>query len=138
VQYFPVHHSDNPAVISTPPLSPAVFQAKCRFCGKWRHPREFIHDHIVGYCWYCLEWHLQALRVFGGSRPEGCQECNATYEALEAISPRGDVRFGFHLKDGVWQILGVACGCSDAYERKRLDMYGSTPYGERKKLKGAK
>jgi hypothetical protein len=41
-----------------------------------------------------------------------------------------------HPKDGIAQFLCVRC--SDGYERKRLDLYGGTPYGERKKLKGAK
>jgi hypothetical protein len=41
-----------------------------------------------------------------------------------------DVRYGVHRKDGLYQLLGVACGCSGRYERKRLDMYGDTPYGQ--------
>lgn len=113
--------------------------AKCRFCGKWRHPTEFVHNTTVGYCWHCLEWNKHALELFAtGGIPRGCQECGISFDALEAISPNGDVRFGFHRKDGIWQVLGIACGCSADYERKRLDMYGSTPYGEAKKLKGAK
>ena len=116
-----------------------VILARCRLCGKARHPREFIHDAIVGFCWRCFEWHQKALRAFTHAEPpDGCQECGATYEQLEAISPGADVRFGFHPKDGIYQVLGMACGCSDAYERKRLDLYGRTPYGEKRKLMGAK
>jgi hypothetical protein len=116
-----------------------AMRARCRFCGQWRDPREFVHGALVGYCWRCLEWHAHALELLRSGAPaRGCQECDRDYAALEAMTAGADVRFGLHRKDGVWQVLGVACGCSDAYERKRLDMYGSTPYGERKKLKGAK
>jgi hypothetical protein len=77
------------------------------------------------------------LKAFAGEPPKGGQECGRTYEQLEWLAG-ADVRFGFHLKDGIYQVLGMACGCSDAYERKRLDLYGNTPYGLSKKLKGAK
>jgi hypothetical protein len=115
-----------------------VMKARCRVCGKFRSPREFVHGSIVGYCWHCYEWHQHALACFAGDPPRGCQECGATYEQLERSGGSPDVRFGFHSKDGVYQILGFACGCSDAYERKRLDLYGRTPYGAAKKLMGSK
>jgi hypothetical protein len=117
-------------------LSGLVLMERCRFCSKFRHPHEFIHDSTVGMCWHCHEWHLQALNVLlHGAIPRGCQECGRSYEQLEALSPTADVRMCLHPKDGIWQIL---CGeCSDSYERKRLDLYGDTPFGWTKKLKGA-
>jgi hypothetical protein len=121
------------------PGTPAVaILARCRCCGKFRNPAEFVHTVEAGYCWFCYEWHAHALAVFAGAQPRGCQECGRSYDELERYSRNGDVKFGLHRKDGIYQILGLACGCSDAYERKRLDMYGRTPDGERKKLMGAK
>lgn len=113
-----------------------VFKVVCRCCGKQRNPAEFVHGHVVGMCWRCYEWHAHALEIFADPRslPKGCQECRRTYKELEHYSTTGDVKFGFHRKDGIYQVLGIACGCSRAYERKRLDMYGKTPYGFEKKL----
>jgi len=97
-----------------------------------------VGTHHTGYCWHCYEWHGEALRAFAGTPPKGCQGCNRTFDELESLGGSADVRFGFHPKDGIYQVLGKACGCSDAYERKRLDLYGSTPYGQARKLAGAK
>lgn len=116
-----------------------VLAVPCRMCGKPRHPKEFVGGTQVGYCWHCYEWHGHAMELLAqGGLPRGCQECGRSYDELEKMSLSGDVRFGFHRKDGIYQVLGVACGCSDTYERKRLDMYGQTPYGFAKKLAGAK
>jgi hypothetical protein len=115
-------------------VSPAIL-ARCRFCSKFRDQREFVHDSVVGMCWHCREWHLHALNILAGNPPRGCQECGLNYDQLEALSATGDVRVCLHPKDGIWQVL---CGpCSDEYERKRLDLYGDTPYGLKRKLKGA-
>ncbi len=120
-----------------------VIRVRCRRCGKFRDPREFVHGHTLGYCWFCYEWHAIALDAFAGNPPKGCQDCGRTYAELEALGTlsmdgRGDVRFAFHVKDGIYQVLGVACGCSGAYERKRLDLYGDTPYGREHQLDRAK
>ncbi len=78
------------------------------------------------------------MRVLTGRQgvPHACAHCRLTFAELKAISPGSDVRMYLHPMDGVAVFLCKPC--SDAYERKRLDVYGSTPYGERKKLKGAK
>lgn len=120
------------------PASLSIFKALCRMCGKWRSMHEFVHSHVTGYCWHCYEWHQHAMAVLAGGVPRGCQECGRSHEELERLGGSADVRYGMHRRDGIYQLLGFACGCSDEYERKRLDMYGGTPYGEAKKLKGAK
>jgi hypothetical protein len=107
---------------------------RCRFCSQFRSKHEFIHDIITGYCWHCYEWHQQALRVLAGEDPPGCQECGTPYELLRA-GAAGDLRMYIHPKDGIYQVLCKRC--SDRYERKRLDLYGDTPYGYLQKLKGA-
>ncbi|NWG75086.1 MAG: hypothetical protein HXY24_10850 [Rubrivivax sp.] len=97
---------------------------------------EFIGDPRVAPCWECYEWHKAALEVLAGKPPPGCQGCGRTWQQLRDQTPGEDVRMCLHPKDGVLQLL---CGrCSDAYERKRLDMYAGTPHGWLKKLAGAK
>jgi hypothetical protein len=124
---------DAPCLFSA--LAP-VIKERCRMCGNWRHPREFVHNSVTGYCWHCYEWHQHAIAVLAGGVPRGCQGCDRKHEELERLGGSADVKYGMHRRDGIYQLLGIACGCSDEYERKRLDMYGSTPYGDAKKLKG--
>jgi len=115
-----------------------AIRERCHFCSKYRNLHEMIR--IVGkgqrICWSCFKWHQKAMRMLGGEPPPGCQECYVTFDALQKISPDGNVSFRMHLKDGIYQIL--CRSCSDAYERKRLDLYGDTAYGWLRKLKGAK
>lgn len=111
-----------------------VIRLKCRFCSKFRSPNEFIHDATVGYCWVCYEWHQHALKMLAGVDPPGCQQCGTFFEVLRSRAA-GDLRMYLHPKDGIYQILCKAC--SDGYERKRLDLYGDTPHGWLRKLKGA-
>ena len=106
-----------------------VIRVKCRYCGKFRDPREFVHDTVVGFCWRCLEWHRRALDVLAGGIPHGCQECGRTGAELLARAGGGDLRMRIHVKDGMLQLLCI--GCSDAYERKRRDQFAGTPYGHR-------
>jgi hypothetical protein len=98
-------------------------------CGHFRHPREFVHNAIAGYCWHCWEWHQHALAIFEGAMPRACQGCGKSYEELERLSSHGDVRVGFHRCDGIYQVMGVACGCDAAYIRKRQDVYGGQVRG---------
>lgn len=116
--------------------SPAgsVLRARCRRCGHWRHPKEFVHNAEVGYCWHCYEWHWHAQRVIAGESPRGCQECDRTHEALEQLTGSPDVKYAMHVKDGIYQLLGVACGCDEAYTRKRADLYRGTPHGAKRGL----
>jgi len=112
-------------------------RVRCRFCGKGRHPREFIGDPRVAPCWECYQWHIAALTVLAGQLPPGCQgPCQRTWDQLREETPEENVRMFVHPKDGIYQLLCQEC--SDAYERKRLDLYAGTPYGWRKKLAGAK
>lgn len=108
-----------------------VMAQQCRLCGKHRSPREFVHDAVIGYCWHCYEWHLEALRVLAGGIPKGCQECGASFDALERRAKSPDVRMVLHVKDGIYQLL---CGwCSDTFEAK-CGQFDKTPYGAAKKL----
>lgn len=114
---------------------PILVKVPCRVCGKFRDPREFIHDATVGYCWHCYEWHLVALKMLcQGIPPSGCQECGVSYESLAAAAGGGDVKFYLHPKDGVYQVL--CRHCSDRYERANNRLYADTPYGWSRKLKG--
>jgi hypothetical protein len=123
--------------IAPGPLAAPIIKLRCRFCGKFRHPREFVHDAVVGYCFDCYDWHRHALEMLTtGGFPRGCQVCGRSYDELERLNPRGDVKVTLQPKDGLYQILCQPCTAD--YERKRLDLYGSTPYGEAKKLKGAR
>lgn len=118
--------------------APAIHRLlhQCRFCSKWRRLEEFIGGEITGQCVQCLEWHRHALDVLtSGAMPRGCRECGATADTLSAGSASGDFRLYLHRKDGIYQLL--CWTCSDAYERKRLDQFGDTPYGAAKHLKGA-
>ena len=74
--------------------------------------------------------------MLAGAPPKGCQECGVTFATLESSAPDGNVSMYVHQKDAIYQLL--CRNCSDAYERKRLDLYGSTVYGHEKRLKGAK
>lgn len=111
-----------------------LLKLRCRLCSKFRSPSEFVHSPITGYCWHCYEWHQRALKMLAGEDPPGCQECEVSFEVLRAAAC-GDLRMYLHPKDGIYQVLCLKC--SDEYERKRLDLYGDTPHGFLKKLKGA-
>ena len=118
--------------------APAVFKVQCPYCSKWRSPAEIIPIGTGGakICWHCYEWHHQALKMLAGQPPPGCQECGVSFEALEKAAPGGNVRMYVHPKDGIYQVL--CRRCSDAYTRKRVDLYGDTKFGWDRKLKGAK
>ena len=110
---------------------------RCRFCGKWRHRVEFLGPVAVAPCLDCWQWHAAAIRVLAGGTPPGCQVCRMSWDDLRRRTTQGGaVRMFLHPKDGILQVLCPAC--SDRYERKRLDLYGQTPYGHQKKLSGAK
>lgn len=74
--------------------------------------------------------------MLAGDPPWGCQECGVTFADLESATADGNVSMYMHTKDGIYQVL--CRQCSDAYERKRLDLFGGTVYGHLKKLKGTK
>lgn len=74
--------------------------------------------------------------MLAGDPPPGCQDCGVTFDALMERAPDGNVGMCLHQKDGVYQILCRTC--SDQYVRKRVDLYGDTLFGEKRKLKGTK
>jgi hypothetical protein len=104
-----------------------VFLARCRYCSQPRHPREFIGDFRVGFCLQCYERHQKAIAALSGEEPKECPACRTSLESLIA---RGDTRMRIYLRDGIYQLLCVACG--DAYEQKRADQFRNTPYGRAK------
>lgn len=115
-----------------------VIGVKCHYCSRFRTAKEVMSIGTGGarMCWRCWERHNDALKALAGDVPRGCGECGVTFAALEAAAPGGNVRMFVHFKDGLYQLL--CPGCSDRYERKRVDLYGDTAYGWKKKLKGAK
>lgn len=115
-----------------------VMAERCHYCSEFRRPDELIRIGTGGavMCWKCYEWHQRALRMFAGDPPPGCQVCGITFQQLSENAPGGDIRMYVHPKDGVYQVLCKQC--SDAYTRKRVDLYGDTVFGELMKLKGAK
>lgn len=118
-------------------MSFSLMTQRCRFCSKFRHPGEFVSGPVKGLCWKCFETWSDAVQVLmGNGVPKACPECDRTYDEVQFAQGTPDVRWVLHPKDGIAQFL---CGaCSDGYERKRLDLYGDTPYGLKKKLKGAR
>lgn len=87
-------------------------------------------------CHQCYEGHLIGLaymsKQLSVAIPKECNVCGHQPNP----DAEGNIRLWMHLKDGIYQFLCKLC--SDAYERKRLDLYGDTRYGWIKKLKGAK
>ncbi len=122
-----------------PNLLAFQIRTRCHYCSKFRHQREVVRIGTGGavMCWACYEHHQEALlSLCHGKPPKACHGCGRSYEELEKTSADGNVSMWCHMKDGIYQML--CRPCSDAYERKRLDLYGDTEYGWKKKLKGAK
>lgn len=116
---------------STPPVHRLLH--KCRFCSHWRPKEEFIGGVTVGQCLPCLEtWRKNLDALTTGEMPHGCPLCDRTSAELSALSANGDCRMYLHRIDGVAALL--CADCSDAYERKRRDVFGRTPYGAAKNL----
>lgn len=112
-----------------------VVGVRCHYCSKFRSPQEVLHiGGGVVMCWHCFEWHQQAVRMFSGHPPRGCQECGVSFNQLQQSSGDGDVRMYVHAKDGIYQVLCRAC--SDNYVAKRVDLYRDTPFGHARKLAG--
>ncbi len=118
-------------------LAIPVIRVRCHICSRFRRPSEILH--LPGgalRCLQCQERHEKALLMLAGNAPFFCQECGKSPEQLMAESGASNTQMCIQWKDGVYQVLCVPC--SDAYERKRLDLYGDTVHGFLKKLKGAK
>jgi hypothetical protein len=114
---------------------PILVLSKCRACSTFRDPREFVGGVIVGVCWQCYERHQEALELLAGDPPKGCQVCLRTVADLEALSQRegqADTRLVLERKDGIYQVLCLAC--DEKYQAARRDLYAKTPHGWQQKL----
>jgi len=115
------------------PSNAVVIGEQCRYCSKFRAPADIMRlPGNVRICHSCYAWHQQALRLFSGEPPSGCQECGITFADLDRRSVDGNVEMYVHAKDGIYQVLCPAC--SDRYMRKRKDLYGGTPFGRKEGL----
>lgn len=59
--------------------------------------------------------------------PRGCQECGLSIEELNAIGNAPTTRMYVVPKDGVYQLLCLAC--KERYCSKRADLYRNTQFG---------
>lgn len=111
-------------------MSAALIGEKCPCCSRFYSPAEILRfgeGGCVRICLKCWEKHLEVLRVLATKvPPRACQECNTAFESLSADA-RGNSRMYIHQKDGMYQVL--CSKCHEVYERKRADLYRSTPYG---------
>lgn len=102
--------------------------ALCRMCGKHRHPKEFVGGGpVTGYCWHCYEWHRKAWEALEGRVEPECCFC-----AVKPSEVAADLVMRIYRVDGMYAMTCIPCG--HAYEKKRLDMFGQTPYGHKKGL----
>ena len=111
-----------------------VLRVKCNQCSKWR--MRGLVAYLPGgavICNYCLDAHVKALNVFAtGMPPAECADCRTSFIHLGADG-KGNIPMYIHSKDGMYQMLCQQC--SDAYEQKRRDLYGSTIYGHLKGIR---
>lgn len=116
-------------------MSAVLVGEKCPQCSKFVSPREILRfgeDGCVRLCAKCWEKHLECLKMLGEAQPpKACQECNTAFLELPADAS-GNSRMYIHSKDGVLQVL--CKWCHETYERKRADLYRSTPYGAANKI----
>jgi hypothetical protein len=100
-------------------------------CSKFRPVEEFVLSPTLGFCHACYHTRSTAYERFcaTGEAPAFCFECDRSYADLAALDPSGNVPMAIHHKDGIIQFLCIPC--SDAYERKRSDMYAGTPHGQK-------
>ena len=95
------------------------------------HDLHSIGDGGAIICSSCVEWHEKAMRMLAhGEKPDGCQECGITLDALKAIYRTGNIPMALVVKDGIYQILCQPC--AEAYAAKRRDLYGPTEFGRQK------
>jgi hypothetical protein len=111
---------------------PSVLRTRCQYCSKFRSPSEVfpLGTGGVKICLRCLEWHRVAMRALCGAPPPGCQDCGISFRDLKESDSLGNLRMTVVVKDGIYQILCTTC--SDAYERKRADLFRETQYGRQK------
>lgn len=120
---------------ATGPLPLPILAVNCPYCGQARNPREVMRIGTGGalMCWQCHERHVAALHALASGIAPACAGCGASREALCAQSADGECRMYLHPKDGIYQLLCPAC--SGRYIRQRADLYGSTRFGYKNKLR---
>ena len=108
---------------------------RCHYCSKFRGHADMLafgDGGQIKMCHQCYEKHRAALAALQkGEPPEACQECGGDF-LQEVLPGDGNSRMWIHAKDGIYQML--CSKCSDAYEQKRRDLYGSTAYGQLKQI----
>lgn len=110
---------------------PFVILLQCHYCPRQVHPREVVNigdDALM--CWTCWEKHKIAVESF--HPPHECAECQRTFAQIAADTIGNQVRMYPHWKDGLYQILCVAC--DEIYVQKRKDLYRKTEFGWERKL----
>jgi len=111
---------------------------RCHYCSRFRPPSEVMRiGGVIKMCHRCYEHHANAIKAFGGTAQPECYDCQRKLSEMEDEDGKGNVRMHLHVRDGwFYQLL---CGpCSAKYVRKRVDLFGDTPYGDKLKLKGTK
>lgn len=112
-----------------------IIGERCHQCSRFFSPNQLLaYDGGVMVCGDCLDKHRRTIGAIAGAEEMTCCECGV--HARRLLDAGGKGRMYVHDKDGIKQLLCPRC--SDAYERKRLDLYGDTEYGWQKRLKGAK
>jgi len=115
--------------------APIQMRVRCPYCGKWKPAPEVQHIGAVSVCVECLEWSRKAMDALThGTWPTECQVCHTSTDLLaaEAEARGGQLQMAVVSKDGIYQVLCLTC--ARAYARKRLDLYGGTPYAKREGL----
>jgi hypothetical protein len=108
---------------------------KCPSCSRFVSALEMLRFGLGGcvrMCIRCYGHHRHRLAGLAAQNPpEACHGCSTPFEELPKDAG-GNSRMYIHEKDGIYQVLCLRC--SDAYERKRPDLYRSTPYGHERKI----
>jgi len=103
--------------------SPIIISVQCFYCSKW-FPESQLRTigESVKMCEACQHKHMKNMLEF--EPPPYCQSCLTTTQALAA---RGDDRLAVHYKDGIYQVLCMACDA--VYVQQRKDLYARTEFG---------
>lgn len=107
-------------------MNGVVIGIRCHNCSRFLPPSRVLRfSGEYRCCDDCWARHERCLRMLAGAIPPGCMDCG--------FGADGNIRLWVHLKDGVYQML--CRSCSDAYVKKRADLYGDTESGHARKLK---
>ena len=110
-----------------------IIGERCFDCSRVFSPLEMIHiGESVLKCQDCYHKQRAAVESWGDP-PTHCQGCNTSFADLAAAVPGKPVSMFCHWKDGIFQLLCVAC--DQDYVQKRKDLYAETRFGWERKLK---